>query len=383
MRPDTAEDRLVALDALRGMAILLVVIWHYAVVWVGPATHNPVRIALGLSWTGVDLFFVLSGYLIGGILLDNRDSGTFFQTFYGRRALRILPLYALSLALFVLLGDHDERTPFWSYLLLVQNFVWAAQGAWGPDWTGVTWSLAVEEHFYLLLPLLIRFTPRRALPVVFLCFAALGPLVRATGMVSGLTPVSAFLLSPARFDPLFLGVFAAWLVRAPAGADILRRRRAALGWALLAAFGGITAVTLVRWEPITLGKATAGYSLIVGFYLLLLLNVVTRPVPRALAGVATVLSWLGIGAYSIYLFHVPVLILVRRAVTTPGLAEVVALALVLAMARLCWIYIERPSMAYGRRHFRYRRTPSEEIPLSAVPPVPRAWDGNAIQAERP
>jgi peptidoglycan/LPS O-acetylase OafA/YrhL len=359
------DDRIVVLDALRGAAILMVLVWHYLVIFVGPATHNPIRIALGLTWTGVDLFFVLSGYLIGGILLDNRDSSTFFSTFYGRRALRILPLYFLSLALFLLLGfSAEDETPLWSYLLLLQNFVWSATGSWGPDWTGITWSLAVEEQFYLLLPLLIRFVPRRYVAAAFVSFAALGPLVRIVGVAAGYDTLSIFLLSPARFDPLFMGVFAAWLVRNRASADFMERSRSTMNWTLAVLASGMAALTLLRWEPITSIKAVFGYLLIASFYVALLLNVVTRPLPRSLLKPALALSWFGIRAYSLYLFHMPVLVLMRRVVAVPAAAEAVSLCLVLFGATLCWKYIEQPAMAFGRRRFRYLPAPAPSAPVT-------------------
>src|SRR5262245_13203211 len=99
MDHDTSRARISELDGLRGLAILLVLLWHYAV---GPVIVHQSTLAnflivrsLNLAWSGVDLFFVLSGFLIGGILLDHRDTTHYFRTFYIRRICRIVPLYAL------------------------------------------------------------------------------------------------------------------------------------------------------------------------------------------------------------------------------------------------------------------------------------------------
>ena len=128
-----------------------------------------------LSWAGVDLFFVLSGYLIGGILIKHRDAENYFQAFYVRRAARLLPLYLVMVALYFALGPLllASRTnagawlvhgpgpsiPVWGYLLYVQNLFVAQSGGWGGHWLAPTWSLAVEEQFYLIAPLLLRIVP--------------------------------------------------------------------------------------------------------------------------------------------------------------------------------------------------------------------------------
>src|SRR5271163_530813 len=100
--------RIPQLDGIRGTAILLVIIWHFVVV---PVTQAPHQGEIGrivahiglLTWSGVDLFFVLSGFLIGGILIDARDSPNYFSTFYVRRVFRILPIYLLVVVAYALL----------------------------------------------------------------------------------------------------------------------------------------------------------------------------------------------------------------------------------------------------------------------------------------
>ena len=162
---------------MRGIAILLVVVWHY----VGAplqAVPGPVALAgfrsLRLAWSGVDLFFVLSGFLIGGILLDQRASPGYFKAFYARRFCRIFPVYFLWLGLFFALLAlapgftsspafrhlFDKPLPAWSYATFTQNLVIARWETFGPDWLAITWSLAIEEQFYLLLPLMVRFLLR-------------------------------------------------------------------------------------------------------------------------------------------------------------------------------------------------------------------------------
>jgi peptidoglycan/LPS O-acetylase OafA/YrhL len=149
------------LDAVRGIAIILVLIhnlhWFY---W------PPLALISKYGWMGVDLFFVLSGFLITGILMDARGSANYFRNFYARRGLRIWPLYYLMLIfIFVmvpLIRPQDaaeifqRSTPWWSYAFFLQNFLVAAPVlAVGP--LGVSWSLAVEEIFYLVWPFFVRY----------------------------------------------------------------------------------------------------------------------------------------------------------------------------------------------------------------------------------
>src|SRR5688572_26568085 len=154
--------RIPHLDAIRGVAVLMVLVWHYFCGNINAETHSTLAYlnrAFGLMWSGVDLFFVLSGFLITGILMDNASSPNYFKVFYIRRVCRIFPLYFLTILLFVLFGWFltgpgfrwlfAEPLPLWSYLTFTQNFVMGFQVE-RAYWLGLTWSIAVEEHFYLI-----------------------------------------------------------------------------------------------------------------------------------------------------------------------------------------------------------------------------------------
>src|ERR1041385_6622511 len=153
------EKRLPVLDGLRGMAILMVFLLHYES---DSRSHDgsfgPLyRFAqlFRMGWSGVDLFFVLSGFLIGGILLDARSSPHYFRAFYARRACRILPVYFVWLALYALLGfavlkwnlvqDSEiirRPLPIGSYFLFLQNIVGMPDFAFAKYLASPTWSLA-------------------------------------------------------------------------------------------------------------------------------------------------------------------------------------------------------------------------------------------------
>ena len=149
---------------------------------------SAVKRALCLTGSGVDLFFVISGFLITGILVEKRGSAHFFRTFYVRRALRILPLYFLLLLSYVVcagLWNESSPTwmhqfahplPWWSYLTLTQNIAMAMRGDFGPLWLSVTWSLAVEEQFYWVMPVLVAvLSPRWWFIVACLLYTSPSP----------------------------------------------------------------------------------------------------------------------------------------------------------------------------------------------------------------
>ena len=156
------QQKIPQLDAVRGIAIILVLLVNTSEKY--PALH--LQRVVGNGWMGVDLFFVLSGFLITGILLDSKREPSYFKNFYARRALRILPLYySVLLFMFVLVpllrpaeghAIFERSSPWWAYPLFLQNFLIAVPTqAVGP--LGVSWSLAIEEQFYLLWPLVVRF----------------------------------------------------------------------------------------------------------------------------------------------------------------------------------------------------------------------------------
>ena len=166
------------LDGLRCLAVMLVLLAHSTVAF----AYVPL-----FRWTdaygslGVQLFFVLSGFLITRILLDTKDSTNFFRNFYMRRALRIYPLYYALLLLVMFSGAvHQHGVTWWPYALFVSNEVYR-HVATQPAPLGPVWSLAVEEQFYLVWPLLVAAVPRKWLPRVCLLIIASAVCLRLTG----------------------------------------------------------------------------------------------------------------------------------------------------------------------------------------------------------
>jgi peptidoglycan/LPS O-acetylase OafA/YrhL len=224
------------LDGLRGIAVLGVIIYHLPDGATSSLFGKLIAHAARLGWVGVDLFFVLSGYLITGILIDARGRPHYFRTFFGRRALRIVPVYVAFL-LFSLwvsspLGTstidaaarlHHLQWWYWTYLLNVyialHGFTSIASG------TLHLWTLAVEEQFYLLWPVAVLLLTSRALPRVALACLVVAELCRIVVVVLGWEGQVNYVLLPTRMDTLAAGAFLACAERDLGLAEKVRRWR--------------------------------------------------------------------------------------------------------------------------------------------------------------
>lgn len=246
----SVEPRVEALDGVRGIAILLVVVMHCAMFGTVRADigEHPLTRTLLLGWTGVDLFFVLSGFLITGILLRDKERPHYFRNFYARRALRIFPLYyvVILLLLFVLPRESAttaaEKVPYFLYL---QNFAWLWPGEAHPDIARtITWSLAVEEQFYLVWPAVVLLLSRRALLRLCVVMIAVAIALRFVLLAAGVPTV--YFLTPCRFDALAAGACLALLPPPPAW---LGRTFAVVGLAGLAVTAWLTGSSLPQDNP--------------------------------------------------------------------------------------------------------------------------------------
>jgi peptidoglycan/LPS O-acetylase OafA/YrhL len=362
------------LDGLRGMAILLVWAGHYFAVPGEGLTGVLGGYWFRLGWSGVDLFFVLSGFLIGGILLDVRSSPSYFKAFYARRFFRIIPLYYAWIAayiLLVILGRHylaarvgtieGVDLAIFSQLLFLQNFhdfLGSTISFW---WFASTWSLAVEEQFYLVAPLCVRYFSRRAL-AVFLIFVtvaapALRLLVRGHGS-SG--PWLAYRLMPCRADSLAIGMLMAMLWRAPRMRAWLTENSILLYGLFFVLLAGVA--FLWRWysDPLVALTQTIGYTWIAVFFAVVVLLALTQPAhPIALVARLGGFRELGRVSYCIYIVHEAVFLFCHQIVfhalpvkTNEKVATVtmLAAAMTYAIAKLSWRFFEEPLLRRGHSY---------------------------------
>lgn len=238
------QKHLGGLDGLRGIAILCVLAFHGAVyIESGEGVDRWLMEVLKAGWLGVDLFFVLSGFLITGILLDTRDTDRFYSIFFARRFLRIAPLYFLVLAVIfgILPIVWSFDSPEVDFLRRNQGWFWAYLPNWGfvyhrhafgnADWLWMDhfWSLAVEEQFYLFWPFVVRRFSSKSL-ISFCLFVAFASLVlRILLSQQGLSAGALYFPTPCRLDGLALGSIVAVIVRMPIDRAVVTRNFGYLG----------------------------------------------------------------------------------------------------------------------------------------------------------
>lgn len=355
---------------------MLVLIWHFGCDANSANGHHWLFYVIdagSLFWSGVDLFFVLSGFLIGGILLDARNSPNYFKTFYIRRVFRIIPIYAVIVGIFYvcvaagvparIAGSEwlfGPTVPWYSYATFTQNIGFAAGGPNLAYWLGASWSLAVEEQFYLVLPAVVWFVSERWLPYVLGSAILAAPLLRLVlNLGSTHNKVASFGLMPCRADALLIGVSAAMLVRRGSLWEALKIRRLRLVIVWMVLFAGLPLFIFFKVaNPLeSLWMSTVGLSWLALFYVgCLLLALIYSD---AWFGALLRNSWLkalGTISYGVYLLHWPVMgltfmILRHKRPWAETSSErgllLLALLLTIAVASLSWAVFERPLLKIG------------------------------------
>jgi peptidoglycan/LPS O-acetylase OafA/YrhL len=318
----------------------------------------------------VDLFFVLSGFLIGGILIDARGSENFFSTFYVRRCFRILPLYVVACLAYFPLGAffwakfHASMAamPWYVYATFTQNF-WLNQSRW-PAYLCQSWSLAVEEQFYLTLPLLIWLvSPEKLWRVAIVGIGGVisfRALLYAKFHAAAMTPI--YVLLPCRADDLLMGLLVAIAMRNDA------RRWIEVNRGKMGLFIGTWIAVLAVCARKGIGVMTpwmslVGYTGFGVFYACILMLTLTSVGRLKRFFSKPFLCWLGTIAYGLYLVHVPILNLSDAFFRhTPMTALLVAITASLVLSHLSWSLLESRLVKIGHRFvYRRHRVTSEEL----------------------
>jgi peptidoglycan/LPS O-acetylase OafA/YrhL len=351
--------RVQELDGLRGVAIAMVLVFHCTrVPTMLPSVAGLAQRVTWSGWAGVDVFFVLSGFLVGGILLSGRDDQGTLKRFFIRRGMRILPLYFVVLLTawlipLVTIGfqrwPFAESLPWWSYATLTQNF---ARPLLHTDsgYLGHTWSLALELQVYLVAGLVLLYAPLPRIKLILVAGIVISITCRIAACALGNGEFGYFAL-PARLDAACLGALASIVVNDKRALGWISTRRAAL-WttagilsagavALIAAGQGIGS-----WGSAIYNHAAFAISTTITIVLLI-------ENKDGLANRILKMSWLvGLGSisYAVYLLHMPVVSLSNLAFgnssmhvdNTAGIfGTIIGLMATLLLSKISWRFFEK------------------------------------------
>jgi len=383
-----------ALDGLRGVAILLVLGFHFAAAFPLVPESFAERLVgrlLQSGWCGVDLFFVLSGFLITGILYDTKSTSRYFRNYYARRMLRIFPLYyGLLIVCFVVIprlsllsaadcGRIGADQPW--YWLFCSNLKIAMDGSpsfgFVSGFAALTWSLAIEEQFYLIWPLLV-FTCRRT-TLLRICVAMIvGALALRVGLIlADVSRTSIYVLTPCRFDGLALGAAISLVLRGQV--DPVRMR--SIARKVLVASGVALGGIFAWYGSLHAGLAitqSLGLTLLAFLFGALLTLAVLSSTESRIVRTANMrgLRTFGKYSYAIYLLHQLVFAGIERVIPPLELSRwlgnglpaysscfIVASAISLLVAMASWYLFERHFLRL-KRFFEY---PPKSPPIRRQP----------------
>ncbi len=340
-----------ALDGIRGLAILLVFLSHASLQ------------SMGGGFVGVDLFFVLSGFLITALLLEEwRDTGRIsLKSFYARRAIRLLPALVLMLITVVLVSSLIEprwktaqfRTSGWMTLLYVANWFTVERKFPSPE-LAHTWSLSVEEQFYIVWPIILslllrsRATKAAVLGLVAASVVGVAGLRLFLWTTSG-SWVRGYFGSDTHADGLLSGAMVAmimtwgWGPRSPGTIRVLN------GVSTLAL--GLVPIFVVAVRPMDGRLYDGGYLGVNLAIASVVMAAVSSPwAPLRLLLESAAVRWIGRISYGVYLWHMPAFWWVRRMQVPPGLRSgILAFILTLSIAAVSFYALERPLLRLKRR----------------------------------
>lgn len=347
------------LDGVRGIACILVLCHHYFTALIQPSTgtleakfHKIISV---FFLSGVDLFFVLSGFLVGGIILDNYEHKNFLKVFVIKRITRIFPIYYLLILSYAIGTIYcaditwfqssllKHPFPTWSYLTFCQSYLFGLENNYGALWVAITWSVSVEEQFYFFLPFVFVFFRKRVGVFVILVGLILGPVLRFF-LNSKFGYFAAYLTFPARMDSIFMGVLLALILRNEKMRSLFNTYSFIIYSVIVTSF--LTIVCNVTTDVVS------KFTFLAILYCLILWIILEKKVSwlnKLLCSKWLVYS--GSVSYSVYMFHQLINGLVHGFFfqTKPELdswtqfgATFLSIAFVFFLSHLSLIYIEKP-----------------------------------------
>jgi len=357
-----------ALDGLRGLAILSVLICHH--------------IPFACGWFGLDVFFVLSGFLITGILLDTKGSKGYFKNFYVRRSLRIFPLYFLTLLVFFHVLDaiysisensnfeyyFQHEISFWFYF---QNYTLVHMD-WGQSHSlAHLWSLAVEEQYYVLVPLLVFLFTKKNLFYLFGFMIIIALSYRIFNVLNNGSWLKEYFATVSRMDALAMGGCLALLVRSQWWGTIKNygKQYKIMLVSLILYFGFWALSTDYLMPQNGIAQRTLNYTLTGIMFSLLILLIIMKDKYITKVFSVKLLTYFGKRSYAIYIFHMPIKYMLIPYLTThilwlnnlskwPTICLSISLAIV--SGEISWRLIEKPALAL-KKYFKYKSGEKEDF----------------------
>ncbi len=335
------------IDSLRGIAILAVIIFHWVAQPMAASFSKAQINLLELLSYGVDLFFVISGFLIGQILLKIGGNLSGVRAFYVRRILRIWPLYYLILTLtYLLVRGPFSKAPYWSFVFFIFNF-WGGRGTAIHPALYPLWSIAVEEQFYAVGPILFYLLSNRKYLIYLLAaYIGVSPFLRLALMLN--TKIGIWEFTPTRLDGICVGLALALLLSSKNTISFLSARIKKLESLTLALLAILIPLKAALPALIWLSFGMSFVALTFGCLLTL---IYVRSISNQESRVLNfgLLRYLGVRCYSIYLFHMFFMIvsyLLFKNMTTQFFVQTV---LTFGFAHISWRYIEAPFIQLGQK----------------------------------
>lgn len=366
--PKRTLPHIAALDGFRGVAIVLVLWYHCGTVFGGPArSHGWLSSCQSMGFTGVDLFFVLSGFLITCILLNTRERKGYLMSFYSRRGLRIYPLYFALLTLICLvltplfLKTRIEHYAIWREgwpwnWVFLTNFYVAMKGHWVANITDVSWSVCIEEQFYLVWPLILLLLPTRRMIRWFLLSAIVASILCRWYVVTHYAAyqLMAYVLPFCRMDAIAVGALVA-VYWTQGEEEVEHKSRPYLATAAVAMAVVLVGIAgSVRMTRVGVTFSYTGYAAAYGALLVALLYTGRTWLTRMME--CRPLQYLGTISYGLYLWHLLIADTLKNEMLNRFenpmigylVTSVAMVAGALVVATLSWRLYEKPMLNLKR-----------------------------------